>query len=273
MSKLIWPEKVEAAFEEKAGFRLSESLLYACYVGSQSHNTYVPKNDPNAIDDIDILCIVVPPPKAVLGLKPWKETEQIQIDECDIVVHSVSKFVRLLLKGNPNMLGALWVREQDRLHCDPRFQEFLTHRSAFSTKESFHSFAGYANEQLRKMSSGANAYKGYMGEKRKSLVDKFGYDTKNAAHLIRLLRMCVEFLQSGELKVFRDEDGEVIRGIKRGEWSLEEVTIEATNLFAKARAFYDISTLASEVDLVLTEKLLLSFFTADSSTWASSGKF
>jgi len=261
------PEKVFAAFQEKAGFSLDKSLVYACYVGSQSHGTYVPKDDPQAIDDIDILCIVVPPPKAVLGLKPWKETEQIQIDEWDIVVHSVSKFVRLLLKGNPNMLGALWVREQDQLHCDPRFKEFLTHRMSFSTKESFHSFAGYANEQLRKMSSHENAYEGYMGEKRKKLVDKFGYDTKSAAHLIRLLRMCIDFLCTGELVVYRAKDGEIIRSIKRGEWSLALVKHEAENLFATARAAYEVSTLPAEIDLELTEKLLLSFFVADPTSW------
>jgi predicted nucleotidyltransferase len=262
------PDKVLTAFEKKAGFSLDTSMVYACYVGSQSHGTYVPKDDPEAIDDIDILCIVVPPPKAVLGLKPWKETEQIQIDEWDIVIHSVSKFVRLLLKGNPNMLGALWVREQDRLHCDPKFQEFLTHRKVFSSKESFHSFAGYASEQLRKMSSSENAYQGYMGEKRKKLVDKFGYDCKNAAHLVRLLRMCIDFLRTGELVVYRDKDGETIRSIKRGEWALNAVTAHANELFASARAAYEVSTLPGEINLELTEKLLLSFFVADGTVWA-----
>lgn len=261
------PEKVLSAFQEKAGFPLHRNMVYACYVGSQSHGTYVPKDDPQAIDDIDILCIVVPPPKAILGLDPWKETEQLQIDEWDIVVHSVSKFVRLLLKGNPNMLGALWVREQDQLYCDPRFKEFLTHRKTFSTKESFHSFAGYANEQLRKMTSGENAYKGYMGDKRKKLVDKFGYDTKSAAHLIRLLRMCIDFLRTGELVVYRAKDGEIIRSIKRGEWSLALVKHEAEKLFATARDDYEASTLPAEMDRDLVERLLLSFFVANPESW------
>jgi len=35
---------------------------------------------------------------------------------------------------------------------------------------------------------------GYLGDKRKQLVLKHGYDAKNAAHLIRLLRMGIEFL-------------------------------------------------------------------------------
>lgn len=38
-----------------------------------------------------------------------------------------------------------------------------------------------------------------MGEKRKQLVAKHGYDTKNASHLIRLLRMGMEFLTVEEI--------------------------------------------------------------------------
>lgn len=37
-------------------------------------------------------------------------------------------------------------------------------------------------------------FSGYMGEKRKAMVRKYQYDVKNAAHLIRLLRMGAEFL-------------------------------------------------------------------------------
>lgn len=262
------PDKVLNAFEVKAGFPISDgTLLYACYVGSTSHNTYVPKDDPQAIDDIDILCIIVPPPKAILGLRPWKETETIQIDEWDIVVHSVSKFVKLLLKGNPNMLGALWVRPEERLYCASRFEPFLTHRRDLSTKESFHSFAGYANEQLRKMSSSENAYKGYMGAKRKALVDKWGYDCKNAAHLIRLLRMCIDFLKTGELQVYRTTDAETIRSIKRGEWPLNAVVAEAESLFVTARAEYEISKLPAGIDLGLAERLLLAQFGLDPTIW------
>lgn len=57
-----------------------------------------------------------------------------------------------------------------------------------------------------------------MGERRKALVRRHGYDTKNAAHLIRLLRMGIEFLQSGELLVDRSgHDAGELLAIKRGE--------------------------------------------------------
>jgi len=42
-----------------------------------------------------------------------------------------------------------------------------------------------------------------MGKKRRELVMRVGYDSKNAAHLIRLLRMGIEFLTEGTMYVER----------------------------------------------------------------------
>jgi hypothetical protein len=66
------------------------------------------------------------------------------------------------------------------------------------------------------------------------------YDVKNAAHLIRLLRMGAEFLQTGRLQVYRTTDADELKLIKRGGWTLDQVKREAERLFAgieKARAW------------------------------------
>ena len=85
-----------------------------------------------------------------------------------------------------------------------------------------------------------------MGEKRKSLVEKFGYDCKNAAHLIRLLRMGIEFLTEGELYVERKNDATQLLEIKRGEWKLEQVKAEADKLFGLCELAYINSTLPAK---------------------------
>jgi hypothetical protein len=69
----------------------------------------------------------------------------------------------------------------------------------------------------------------------------------NAAHLIRLLRMGIEFLKDGELQVER-EDASQLLGIKRGEWSLEKINAEAERLFASAEQSYLNSTLPAKID-------------------------
>lgn len=95
---------------------------------------------------------------------------------------------------------------------------------------------------------------GYMGQKRKALVRQFGYDCKNAAHLIRLLRMGIEFLVEGELHVER-ADSENLLEIKRGEWSLDKVKEESERLFKLAEEAYVRSTLPARPDHKQAEAL------------------
>src|ERR1044072_4770021 len=95
-----------------------------------------------------------------------------------------------------------------------------------------------------------------MGAKRKELVKKVGYDAKNAAHLIRLLRMGIEFLVEGELHVER-ADAENLLSIKRGEWPIERVKEEAERLFRLAEEAYVRSSLPAKPDNQKAEKLCM----------------
>jgi hypothetical protein len=98
---------------------------------------------------------------------------------------------------------------------------------------------------------------GYMGDKRKRLVLEHGYDSKNAAHLIRLLRMCKEFMETGELGVYRIADRDELLSIKRGEWPLTQVKELATQLFEEAKEAKERSTLPDEPDYAKAEGLLI----------------
>lgn len=98
---------------------------------------------------------------------------------------------------------------------------------------------------------------GYLGDKRKQLVLQHGYDTKNAAHLIRLLRMAIEFLNTGTLQVHRDADAGDLLDIKRGKWTLDQVKQAAEGLFEQARIARDQSSLPEKANRELAEALLV----------------
>jgi uncharacterized protein len=95
---------------------------------------------------------------------------------------------------------------------------------------------------------------GYMGKKRRELVRRSGYDTKNAAHLIRLLRMGIEFLAEGSLYVERSDKAELL-DIKQGKWPFERVNAEAERLFRLAEEAYVRSSLPPEPDRNRAEQL------------------
>ena len=62
--------------------------------------------------------------------------------------------------------------------------------------------------------------------KRAALEAKFGYDTKHALHLVRLMRMGHEILATGEVHV-RRADREELLAIRDGAWSYETLLTRA----------------------------------------------
>jgi predicted nucleotidyltransferase len=216
------------------------------YRGSIAHGMYLdPKRDENGIDDKDVMGTCIAPLDVYLGLKEFEQRETM-ILPWDSVVYEFRKFVRLLLANNPNVLSMLWLERKHYIHIEPAGQRLLGARRLFSSKRIFKSFTGYAHDQLKKMTR--TKFRGYMGAKRKALVEKFGYDTKNAAHLIRLLRMGIEFLNTEELSVEREDAPQLLQ-IKRGEWTLEQVKEEADRLFKRADDAYDRTKLPNHPDV------------------------
>jgi predicted nucleotidyltransferase len=223
------------------------------YRGSQAHGTYIPHLEPNSIDDIDTMGIFIPSIDYYLGLKQIETIEEKE-GVYDRVYYEIKKFFRLLIKGNPNVVGLLWLRPEDYIYKNEIGNLLIKKRNLFVSKKAFYSFAGYANSQMKRIEH--FSFNGYMGEKRKSLVMKFGYDCKNASHLIRLLNMCIDFLKTGEYIVFRPER-EMLKEIKTGEWPLERVKKLADELFYIAESEFKKSTLPESVNEMEVEKFLI----------------
>lgn len=244
--------KTELPLELQSG-----EIILAGYVGSIAHGMFVPSNEPNSIDDKDVMFISVPDTRYFTGISQWgsRGTKTIKQNEWDIVGYEIRKFISLLAKGNPNVISTLWLDETSYLKRTAAGNLLIENRNVFSSKQIYHSFIGYSHAQLYKMTH--LACKGYMGEKRKKLVDKFGYDTKNAAHLIRLMRMCIEFLNEQTFYVKRVHDANNLLGIKRGEWPLETVKEESDRLFQRAADAYDRCTLPSRPDVEVVEGLCM----------------
>ena len=300
-------ERIVERFQRDTGFAPS-SLLFLGYAGSKAHGTYVPPTDSDAIDDVDVLGVYLPPRDYTIGLRA-SEHWITAWEEMDVAAYSLHKYARLCLKGNPNVLGSLWLRQEDILFSDPIFAHLRGNRDLFAHKGVYTAFAGYANGQMTRMTSytpaiqkeiddltewlgnagwlvseimdgrplpmpkGISADKAnewaarlkhlrakyhaaYMGEKRRGLVLRYGYDTKNAAHLIRLLLMCREFMDTGEMQVFRTEDAGMLRDIKSGKWDLEAVKFKAEELFGACREARDRSRLPDGPDEALVSRLV-----------------
>jgi len=81
-------------------------------------------------------------------------------------------------------------------------------------------------------------WKNSRNEKRAATEAKFGYDTKHAMHLVRLMRMGEEILTTGKVVVKRP-DAEELLSIRAGAWSYEKLVDYAENMDAKLTELYD----------------------------------
>jgi predicted nucleotidyltransferase len=221
-------------------------------MGSISHGTYIE----NSIDDKDVMGVVMLPKEYIFGLKEFSKrgTMTLKKKYWDVVIYDIRKYMSLLIKNNPNVLGLLWLDEGMYIRKTSIGDHLINHRDLFLSKLAYNSFCGYAYSQLMKMEK--RQFAGYMGDKRKKIVDEIGYDTKNASHLIRLLRMGIELLESGRINVRRKDASQLLE-IKRGEWKLEQVQGEADSLFRKLTAAKDKCALPDRPDHEKINKLLI----------------
>jgi predicted nucleotidyltransferase len=88
-------------------------------------------------------------------------------------------------------------------------------------------------------------WKNTRNKNRASLEEKFGFDTKHAYHLIRLMRMCKEILEDGKVIVKRPDAQDLLQ-IRNGLWTYDEVIQEAECLEKICESLYETSKLRKE---------------------------
>ena len=90
---------------------------------------------------------------------------------------------------------------------------------------------------------------------RAELERAHGYDTKHAMHLIRLMRMGLEVLETGELHVRRD-DAEQLSAIREGALSFDDLLVMAGDLEQSMQKATASTKLPHEVDYDRVDTLL-----------------
>jgi len=228
----------------KADDGLDKWSIVVATRGSQADGTAT------AVSDTDLIAVCVPPKKYYLGLSTYgsdgsKEIKQFA--DWDIVVYELHKFMRLLKGGNPNVLPVLFLEDDMYVRNSEAMRALRDHRDMFISKHCHKPFVGMAHGQLKRMTRWETTRK--LGEKRKKLVETYGYDTHNAASLIKTLRQGTELLRDGRMYLDRRNiDAAEIIAIKNGQWSMEKIQAEADRLFGEANEALLTSTLPETVD-------------------------
>ncbi len=137
--------------------------------------------------------------------------------EYDFTIFNIVKFFNLCYEGNPNMIDCLFLERDCILHTTMVAEMVREQRELFLSKLIIPKFKGYAYGQFCKL--GRENYE--PESKRYQLVQKYGYDTKNAAHVYRLLLEAEQLLRSGQMDI--RANGELLKAVRNGAFTLKQV--------------------------------------------------
>jgi hypothetical protein len=136
------------------------SLLLNCISGSRAYGLNT------ATSDTDYKGVFVLSKSAFYGLE---YTEQVSNESNDIIYYELKRFIDLLTKNNPNILELLATPADCVIHKDPIME--LVKPELFLSKLCKHTFAGYAQSQIKKARGLNKKIVNPVEKERKSILD------------------------------------------------------------------------------------------------------
>jgi predicted nucleotidyltransferase len=204
-----------------------EGIQYEVIMGSIAYGVS------NDTSDIDVYGFSIPPKEMIFPhlkgeiigfgkqIKKFEQYQQHHIyrqdnkKEYDLQIYNIVKYFQLVMENNPNMIDSLFVPQRCVLYCSRIAGMVRERRKDFLHKGCWHKFKGYAFSQLRKAKN-----KKPEG-KRKELFEKYGYDTKFATHIVRLLNEVEQIMIEQDLDLQRNR--EQLKSVRNGEWTLAQL--------------------------------------------------
>jgi hypothetical protein len=228
--------------------------ILRCQVGSGVHGTSI-----SGTDDRDEMGICLEPPDYVIGLRRFEQYEWHSAWErpgglrnrsghgdLDVTIYSCRKWMRLALNGNPSVLLPLFVPEEEIVAITPLGRELRDLAPVIVSRQAGHRFAGYLEAQRRSMLSHEGKGRDCT---RPELIEKYGFDTKFAAHMVRLGYQGVELLETGRITLPMPEPQRaVVREIRLGRVPMEDALKAAEDLEAHLRVLTETAPLREEPD-------------------------
>lgn len=192
-------------------------------------------------DDHDEMGVYIEPPEYVLGVQRhredyiWRtqpEGARSQHGDTDLVLYSLTKYLRLAVKGNPTVLLPLFAPAESLVIRTPLGEELRALRQAFMSQLAVERFLGYMESQHQRM----------LGKSRRNvpnrpeLIQQYGWDVKYGSHALRLAYQGHEIAATGALSLPLPEPiRQHVLAVKRGEIPRADVSAEITGLELKVR--------------------------------------
>lgn len=222
-------------------------IVYRSIAGSTLYGMNTPESD------LDKMGFLVEPRTHIIGLHKFEQTVE---DECTI--YSLRKYVSLLAKGNPTVSEILFAPkhlvEIDEFNIR---MGLLWDSEAWLTQRTLKSYLGYMGQQWERLIG----LRGQRNVNRHELIEKHGYDTKYAAHIIRLGLLGNELAQTGGLVLpMPSAPRSLLKSIRAGKFSLEVIKDLKLDLEADLERQIKLNRFPAESDRNKLSDLLVTFY-------------
>jgi predicted nucleotidyltransferase len=205
-----------------------QGTILRCQVGSGLHGTAV-----DGQDDRDEMGLCVEPAEYVTGLRRFEQyvfrtqPEGVRSGpgDLDLIVYSLRKWVRLALTGNPTILLPLFVPDAEIVWITDLGRELRANADRIVSRQAGLRFAGYLRTQRKRL------LEGNLKVNRPELIEKYGFDTKYAMHMVRLGVQGAELLETGRMTLpIAEPWGSWLRDLRRGRHTQAEAVAAAAEL-------------------------------------------
>ena len=247
LAEALVSNTIKSRFESEMRYQSKEAymskVIFKYLAGSFSYGTNTPESD------IDYRGIFMPDLRDYLTVTAMQE--EIEGPGEDEKYYSLRKFLTLYTRCNPNIVEFLWCDEADIVLSTPEYRILRDHREQLLCRTVLDSFMGYATSRVKKLETELHQPTSV----RAASKEQFGYDTKDAMHLVRLMRMGIEILE-GKGVVVKRPDADELQAIRNGEWELSKVLNHAEELKLRLRELEATTTLPENPQHELANKLM-----------------
>lgn len=237
---------------------MTRKTILEVIVGSTVHGTAVQ----DGLEDLDLMAIVLEDHKTFAGFNAvdtWTaRTKPVGVrseaGDTDWVGYGLRKYLNLALKGNPSILLALFSPDTHIREITQQGQELRALVPAIVSKAAYMPFRGYMRQQHERLLG----LRGQRNVTRPELVEAYGYDTKYAAHVVRLGLQGEELLLTGRITLPMPKVSRALCiKVRTGGFTLAEVSEQIIEAERRLDAAYAVSLLPDRPDTEQVERWML----------------
>lgn len=236
-------------------------VILEAVVGSTVHGTSVS----DGLEDLDLMAVVIESAPRFIGFNSvdtWTARTKpmgvrSEAGDTDWTAYGLRKYLSLALKGNPSILLGLFAPDTHIREISPEGHELRALAPHIVSQQAYMPFRGYMRQQHERLLG----LRGQRNVTRPELVERYGYDTKYAAHIVRLGFQGEQILLSGRIVLpMPDAQRELCIKVRTGGFSLAEVSEQIITAERRLDAAYAASTLAERPNSQRVEEWMIATY-------------